>query len=393
MKKTAKPIYAFILLIIFVTPVSTKAHVKWFSSEANSHAEPLSLIQVLSSTTFIYLVLLFFGMMLIVAWADHILSHSNSQFSKKSDHLDSWVTPLLPRALRYSLALFLVASIIYHGTEPVYLTPELKASGQWVLWLQAVMAISLIWKRSAWVAALGIVLLYGCATVQYGWFHLLDYPVFLAVSAFLAMDSLSNERHIGLSWCILRLGAGITLMWAGGEKWLYPWWSYPMLDAELSAIQFGLSHQSFMFLAAFVEFCAAYALVFGRRTSQLAAIVLLIPFLAAIPVFGMLDAIGHSPIIAVLAMLALTNNRLPEPFLESKGWHGRFHYAGLCSLGTLFTLGLYWLLQYVAYPVPLAEHRSVEPTLATLLMLPAVVYLLPKIPAFRIIHKASPPNY
>jgi hypothetical protein len=69
--------------------------------------------------------------------------------------------------------------------------------------------------------------------------------------------------------------------------------------------------------AGFVEFCLAFVLIFGRLASQIAAAVLLSVMISAIPLVGMLDLIGHLPILVVLIILAATRNPIgrvaPEP--------------------------------------------------------------------------------
>jgi hypothetical protein len=336
------------------------------------------LIDLLGESAFVAQTLLFLGVMLAVAWLDRMASRPLGRLDRQATRLDAWATPRQARLLRYGLALYLAVSVWFYGPEPVYLTPELKASAPWVAWLQLSMAVALLWRRSAWFAAAGIAVLYGCAIFQYGWFHLLDYPVFLAVALYLAIDSLSSGHGTDRALAVLRVGAGITLMWAGGEKWLFPWWSYPMLENQLSAVQFGLSQLAFMFLCGFVEFCAAYALVFGRQAVQWAALFLLVPFLAAVPIFGAVDAVGHAPIIVVLAMLAITRNRLPEEVLGRKGWIGVFSYAGLSGLAMFFLLGLYCLLHQLAYPA-LYGFGLEQPVLSILMMLPGLTYTLTRL--------------
>jgi hypothetical protein len=163
------------------------------------------------------------------------------------------------------------------------LTPELHATSAWVPTLQLAIAATLLRGSSAWVGALGIVVLYACAVQSYGWFHLLDYPVFLGIAAFVAIDSLGRGRHGDTALAVLRASAAVTLMWGGAEKWLYPWWSFDVLDHQLLAARGSFSSSFFMAAAGWAEFCAAHALMFGRLGSQVAAWVLLVPFVAASP--------------------------------------------------------------------------------------------------------------
>jgi hypothetical protein len=70
----------------------------------------------------------------------------------------------------------------------------------------------------------------------------------------------------------------------------------------------GLSPKLIVMGAGFVEFCLAFVLIFGRLASQIAAAVLLAVMISAVPVVGMVDLVGHLPILVVLVILAATRN-------------------------------------------------------------------------------------
>jgi len=57
------------------------------------------------------------------------------------------------------------------------------------------------------VAALGIVVLYVCGIASYGFFHMMDYPIFLGLAAYHALSALSAERWRALRSDALRFGA------------------------------------------------------------------------------------------------------------------------------------------------------------------------------------------
>lgn len=354
------------------------AHVKWFSREADCAMPPLSPLQVISSPDFLLLGAISLMVMAGAALFDARLSRAGSPALVFGDRLDSRCVAWLPRLIRLSLAAFFCIAVLYFGASPVFLTPELHAARAWVPMVQLGIAVTLLWRPSAWVGALGIGVLYGSAVASYGWFHLLDYPVFLAAAAFVAIDSLGRGRHNALALALLRIGAGITLMWAGAEKWLYPWWSDEVLNHQLRAARGDFSSAFFMAAAGWVEFCAAYALVFGRLGAQVAAWVLLAPFLAAIPVFGELDAIGHAPIIVVLIVLGLTRTRLPAAVQGVADRASALRRGASCTLAGLAAVGVYWGLQALAY----RRLGAVEPGLpavAVLLALPLLLWWLPRL--------------
>lgn len=367
-------IIRFACVLLLVAPGSAGAHVKWFSRDADCSMQPLTPLQVLGTPGFLSLAGFCFLVMMGVSRLDAGLS--NSRVYSLAGRVDAMVSGQVVACFRYALAAFFCTSIIHFGNEPVFLTPELHARSGWVAPLQAGIAMALMQRGSAWLGSLGIAVLYAFAMAAYGWFHLLDYPVFLGAAAFIAIDSLWQGRRHDLALAVLRVSAGITLMWAGAEKWLYPWWSYAMLDGELKGLRGALSSNYVMAAAGFVEFCAAYALVFGRTTVQLAAVALLIPFIAAVPVFGLLDAIGHAPIIAVLVVLAVTRNRVAVPAPCGSGLPAALAHAVSCLLSAAAMLGLYWALQALAYP-PAGDADPGMASVAVLLCLPLLFWALP----------------
>lgn len=365
-----------VLAITSAGPAS--AHVKWFSRDADCAVPPLSPLQVISSADFLLLGAVSLLVMAATALLDSRLSRTGSRALAFADALDERSAASLPRLLRFGLAAFFCIAVLYFGAAPVFLTPELHALQPWVPTLQLGIAVTLMWRPSAWLGAVGIFVLYGSAMATYGWFHLLDYPVFLAAAAFVALDSLGRARYNELALAVLRVGAGITLMWAGAEKWLYPWWSDEVLNQQLRGARGDFSSAFFMAAAGWVEFCAAYALVFGRVGAQLSAWVLLVPFLAAIPVFGVLDAIGHAPIVVVLVMLGLTRTRLPAAMQGAADRASALRRGVTCPLAGLATVGVYWGLQALAY----RRFDTIEPGLtavAVLLALPLLMWCMPRL--------------
>ena len=142
------------------------------------------------------------------------------------------------------------------------LTPELTTTSQIVPWMQLVMAACLLSRRTMPVTALGIVVLFGIAVANYGLFHLMDYPIFLGVAAYLAA--------VGIGWTpfnirpidILRWSTVVTLMWASIEKWAYPEWTYPLFISHPN-MAMGYDPAFFMRAAGIVEFTLSFALIWS----------------------------------------------------------------------------------------------------------------------------------
>lgn len=374
--RTGLRVSSMLGMLAAASPAS--AHVKWFSRDADCAMPPLPVLQVISSSEFQLLGALSLMAMVGAALLDARMSRSGTPAMRFADQLDERCIHWLPGLLRLSLAAFFCVAVLYFGAAPVFLTPELHALHGWVPALQLGIALTLLWRPSAWLGAMGIVALYGAAVASHGWFHLLDYPVFLGAAAFVAIDSLGGGRRTDLALAVLRVSAGVTLMWAGAEKWLYPWWSDDVLNHQLRAARGDFSSAFFMAAAGWVEFCAAYALVFGRLGTQLAAWCLLVPFIAAIPVFGTLDAIGHASIVVVLVMLGLTRTRLPAPVRGVACSAAALRRGMTCVLAGLASVGVYWGLQAIAY----RRFDTIEPGLpaaAVLLTLPLLLWLLSRL--------------
>ena len=192
----------------------------------------------------------------------------------------------------------------------VLLTPELSTDLAFVPWLQLAMAASMLSRRTMPFASLGILVLFGIAVGQYGSFHLMDYPVFLGLAAYLAC--------VGLQWFpfgvrpldILRCTAAITLMWASIEKWAYPQWTLPVFVSH-PGMSFGFDIAFYMRAAGVVEFALAFALLGTPLVRRVAAVILTATFVAAIAEFGFIDGVGHSCIIAVLLAIVADDARVP----------------------------------------------------------------------------------
>jgi hypothetical protein len=195
-------------------------------------------------------------------------------------------------------------------TGGILLTPELKTDSAAISWLQLAIAAGMLSRSTLPLSALGIVFLFGTAVWNYGLFHLMDYPIFLGVAAYLALTGL-QRNVLGLRPLdVVRWATAITLMWASIEKWAYPEWSFPLFVAH-PALTMGYGDEFFMRAAGVIEFTLAFALVWTPLVRRAAAIVLAGMFLGAILEFGKLDAIGHAPIVAVL--MAIVGDNVSAP--------------------------------------------------------------------------------
>lgn len=286
-----------------------EAHVKWFAAY-NVAAPPLSLPEVFSGP-FLLVLGLSALLILTVYLCDRTIESVLPEDLVENVFIS--LKPLSHDILRVSLGAFFLCLWLLGA---VILTPELKTDSDAIAWFQLLLAISTLSWRTVWVAGLGIFALYGIAIADYGVFHLMDYPLFLGIAAYLIIQSLKIERLQPYALSILYVAMAQTLLWASVEKWAFGAWTMPLL-AQHERITLGIDHRTFLILAGFVEFVASFLLLYGRTSQRLVALMLLVIFLAAIIDFGKIDAVGHSMIIASLAVMVINGNTIVNRALQN----------------------------------------------------------------------------
>lgn len=276
------------------TPVPARAHVKWFAPYDVARP-PVPIGDVLTPHFLTALA----GFALLVAGGfllDRVVARSGYGIAGLRRREDA-----AEKVLRAGVGAFFVALFATGGT---ILTPELHTEAGWPAWLQFGIAASLLWTRTCALGGLGILVLYGYGVARYGVFHLADYPMFLGFAAYMVLTSTASERLRALRMPILYAAVCISLMWAGIEKWAYPQWTFPLLDAR-PYLTLGIPPGDFMVLAGFVEFALAFYILTGLGLLRLGIFALCAIFVSAILDFGKLDAIGHLPTIAALVAMFL----------------------------------------------------------------------------------------
>ena len=289
-------------------PVAAQAHVKWFAAY-DLTAPPRSPTAIWSSD-FSQLALL----ALFLLWAASRIEMTGFGRSVTLG-IDLLTEPFRLRTdalLRAGLAVFFVA-LWTHGN--IILTPELVTDQTWVEWLQAAIAAGLLWRPGILFSGLGIFWLFGYGIACFGWFHMMDYPIFLGFAGYCVVQGTHNGRAGMLTLDLVRWSVAITLMWASVEKWGYPEWTFPLLDLHPD-LSMGFGHPFFMTAAGMVEFGFAFALIWTPLVRRISAAILGVSFISAIFEFGKIDAIGHLPIIAALMVVVIEpglTNRWARP--------------------------------------------------------------------------------
>lgn len=320
------------------------AHVKWFV-EYNLLCPPRSPIEIVSGEYFLLSCVLVGPVMFAVAYADRHPVCRQSWLAQHASTLTDRAQPYFPTTLRLGVSAFFTAAAAYGG---FLLTPELKTEDGWVFAAHVAIAGFALLPRTAFLAGFGMIALYVHAIDDFGLYHLLDYPIFLGVAVYMILVSYFGEEQAMVAQNVMRWCTGITLMWAGIEKFAFPEWSFGLL-AEQPDLTFGLDAELYMVAAGFVEFCCAYLLITGMLSARAAALVLLFFFVSAIYYFGLIDAIGHSVIIVVLILLALGQNRIGSRLQSRTPVQIAAVHTGL-FFGSLFLfIGLYCGGHYLSY--------------------------------------------
>lgn len=320
------------------------AHVKWFAEYDLSHP-PRSPSQIVFGEYFLIFCLFTGPIMFAVVYADRYLAQSQSWLSRHAGTWTDRTQAYFSTSIRLGVSAFFVAAASYGG---FVLTPELKTQASWVPVVHLAIAGLVLLPRTAFLAGFGMVALYAHAVAEFGVYHLLDYPIFLGVAAYVIIVSLFGEKSAMTAHNVMRCCTGITLLWAGIEKFAFPEWSFVLLD-EKPDIAFGLNAEFYMVAAGFVEFCCAYLLIIGALSARAAALVLQFFFVSAVYYFGIIDAIGHSVIIVVLTILVLSQNPLAFGFKNFGPVKIAAIHTGI-FFGALFLyIGLYYGGHYLSY--------------------------------------------
>lgn len=282
-----------------------QAHVKWFCAYSVA-GQPEGLGNVLCQD-FELLTVTAVAALMLGALVDR--SFVGEALNRALDRVFSLLRTEPDVMVRAGVGVMMVGAAMMGG---IILTPELTTTSPFVPVLQLLIAACLFTRRTLPISALGLASLYITALVQYGAFHLADYPVFLGVSAYLAAVGLGRSIFGARPLDVLRWSVAVTLMWASIEKWAYPGWSFPLFVSH-PGMALGFDPAFYMRAAGTVEFALAFALLLTPFSRRCAAIMLSAIFISAIPAFGQVDAVGHAGVIGVLFALMLdTAKRRPR---------------------------------------------------------------------------------
>lgn len=301
--------HGFAFVGCFLLPGVAQAHVKWFCGPIDASVPPVPLGQVLSQLFFTCLI----GFAALVAFGGGV---------------DEFLTRILPLPreggrrgvvvdviVRVGLAIYAVClwrdlAVVLWADDATgsVLTPEMVNRAHWIGMLQLAIAGMVLVPRLSVPAAAGLLTLFAIGVARFGPFYMIDYLFFVGLAIYVALGQPALRHHIRLaSWrvSILTGSLSLSLMWTAVEKFLFPQWTIAVL-LHHPGITGGFPFPSVATIAGFVEFSLSFYLLVGRAVLvRVAAVLLSGVFVMAMPEFGMVDVVGHIPVLIILVATLL----------------------------------------------------------------------------------------
>jgi hypothetical protein len=340
-KRVIKTLCVFGLL--FFSQLSI-AHVKWFAPY-DVASEPKNIFDVLTpffcslmlgSVVIVFFIAWFDRSKLSVVFDQHIGNYRQTLQERLPENFS-------PKAIRYTLLVFFVCIWSIGG---IILTPELTyENSTFIGLLHVAIIVCLFTAKSARYSGVGILALWLYSAYHYGIFHLSDYIIFLGLGLFVIYASFNSSEMTRKGFLLLYIAISITLQWASIEKFVYPQWSFPIIE-ERPYLSMGMHESHFMMLAGFVEFAFAFLIVSVSGVGFIIATIgLATIFMLAIIDFGKIDAIGHMAIIGSLLVMSL--NGPTKINLRFASMHPNAVYnACLITLVYCVSITLFFALYY-----------------------------------------------
>jgi hypothetical protein len=333
----------------FIVSGDAVAHVKWFAPY-DLTIPPRPIGEVITPA-FIYMFLLSTACIYTFYWIDRFLYRKRFLSEKLEALIISQDLAYL--IMRVATTLLFISLFWFALVEKsFFLTPELLTDNTIIKWIHLALAAAVWFRPTVPLTGAGIFLLYGLAIDEYGMFHMLDYLIFPGIGVYFILANFKRPVWLQLRYVTLYATTGLTLLWGSIEKWAYPAWTYPLLDADPSLLM-GMSPEFYMVLAGFVEFNMVFILLSSASVfSRFIALGLNAIFILAIFKFGMIDAVGHLVIMAVLVIMTARGPTSARYFLvlsDKSLWTEAYFMTGLymLALNVIFIsyYGLYFLLQ------------------------------------------------
>lgn len=344
--------WALVGLAFLLVAGEASAHVKWFT-EFDNAKPPKPISDVLTGT--------FIGFFIASVAATYLFFVGDRYAYKKGylvalDQRMRRFDALSIYIMRGAAAVFFMALFAWFQFTggSFFLTPELKTASPVVPWVHLALGLLALSAYTTPLVGVGILGLYGASVSQYGLYHLIDYLIFLGIAYFFLVTWIEKGSWRKSGFVVLYALMGLTLLWASVEKWGYPEWTYPLLRKDPSLLM-GMEPYPYMVLAGFVEFNVIFLLLGAASiVTRLIALALEAVFVLAIFKFGLIDAVGHLMIIAILFVLIVrgpTEARNILVLKEKSVWMEAYFMTGLYYLAFVTVFLLYYGLHYLYYGV------------------------------------------
>jgi hypothetical protein len=333
----------FGMMIMLLAPGQALAHVKWFCAY-DTALPPLPILEVVTPL-FISAAVGFCALMFVAYVIDRAVN--GKMWAKRLDNAITRYEGYSEVIIRAAVGVMFL--VLWYAGDTI-LMPELKTTNGFVPWLQLAIAASMLFPSTLLPGAIGIMGLYVYAILQYGAFHMMDYPVIPGVAAYLGLATFSGPSGNTVRLSVLYSSVAATMMWGAIEKFGYPCWTLPLM-ATYPKLTLGLGFDRFMDVAGFVEFSLAFFMVTGSALLRWSCFALMMLLVSAIPAFGSDDATGHLLIIAALIAMIISGQRIVQmPAVVVRA--GILTQAGLLTFGYALTItaafALYYGSQYLA---------------------------------------------
>jgi hypothetical protein len=353
-KSVARNVFQF-AVFVFLTTVcaeSVEAHVKWFV-EFDVSKPPAPIGEVLSGDFVKMFLISVAGVYVFFLIDRYIYEHRIlTEFDERLKMFDDRANTIM----RVSAGVFFLSLFVWyqvHGST-FYLTPELKTSAAYVPWLHLIMALCVLTRVSTPVAGVAIFVLYIAAARDYGVFHVLDYMIFLGIGYYLCVSSTKSKNLLKSGFVVLFACTGLTLIWASVEKFAYADWTNPLFEKNPQMLA-GMSPARFMMVSGFVEFFVTFILLGAVSVvGRLISLGLMSIFVLAVVQFGIVDAIGHLMIVAILFVLIVrgpTDAREMLILWDKSLFTEAYFMTGLYFLAFVMIFILYYGIHNLSYGV------------------------------------------
>lgn len=341
---------------------AAQAHVKWFCGVIDPSLPPAAPRDVLSPTFLLAVPL--FGMLVAAgALLDAVLARTALGSAARFTGRDAIGELILRVGMSaYAVCLWANLAVVMWADSSVgsILTPDLLGRGRVLAGVQLAFAVLVLIPRASIPAGAALGVLYATGVAQYGAFYMIDYLFFLGAAAYLVMSDPWLKRHSGAGTrrlAVLTVSIGVSLMWTAIEKFLFPQWTIAIL-LHHPAITAGFELPTVTTIAGFIEFSLAFYVLVGRdiliRVSIAALMAL---FMLAMPEFGMVDVVGHIPLIAIFLVLLLHGETSMQRQFR-RGASSVFASAGWVTILYIIVLTGMTLLYYGLHAVSAAIRSA-----------------------------------